>query len=339
MSDVLTQRTGPCDRQQGDGPCTSKPKRVARDPRAVKADAEARAEAAAEAAEPFDGTHESRSLCEAIAEATGGVCFLGFSRGKDSIAAWLYLRRFFSRIIPFHCASVPGLAFVDESLRYYEQAFASPILRFMDGAVTGAIDNLVWQSPESEEEINALELWHFDKHDIIETLRETMDLPRAWCAFGINLSDSIDRRIYVSQNKGRNPERMTFYPCWDWSKSQIVQTIREAGIKLPSDYRMAARSMAAVPKYRHLLRMEAMYPEDFQRVENMLPMIRAELARQWFRERKAAGIPTAKGDPRTVGECTGETNQSPSTADPLCEHLDPGVSQGQTPTEGHLQCS
>ena len=258
------------------------------------------------AAEPFDGTPESRSLCEAIAAATGGVCFLGFSRGKDSIAAWLYLRKFFSRIIPFHCASVPGLSFVDESLRYYEKAFGTSILRFMDGAVTAAIDNLIWQPPGSEDEVNAMELWHFDKHDIIETLQKEMNLPRAWCAFGINLSDSIDRRIYVSKNKGRNPERMTFYPCWDWSKAQIVQTVRVAGLNLPADYRMAARSMAAVPSYRHLLRMEAMFPEDFRRVEAAFPMIRAELARQWFREKTAAGTPIMTGDLCTAPEHTGE---------------------------------
>jgi hypothetical protein len=274
-----------------------------------------KAERAAEAAEvrALQETAASRSLCENIAEASSGCCFLGFSRGKDSIAAWLYLRRFFNRIIPFHCASVPRLSFVDESLDYYEQCFETPILRFMDGACTGAINRLVWQPPGAESVIDGMELWEFDKHDIHAALRREMNLPDAWCAFGINMSDSIDRRIYVQKNQGRNQERMTFYPCFDWTKDMIMQEIKAAGIKLPKDYLMMARTMAAIPSYRHLLRMEAMFPGDFRRVELMFPMVRAELARQAFREMKAAGIPKAKAGHGKVREHTAGKNESPST--------------------------
>ncbi len=47
---------------------------------------------------------DSDTLCRQMAEETGGICFPSFSRGKDSIAAWLQLRRYFDRIIP----SQPG---------------------------------------------------------------------------------------------------------------------------------------------------------------------------------------------------------------------------------------
>jgi hypothetical protein len=225
----------------------------------------------------------SGRMCEEISELSGGVCFLGFSRGKDAIAAWLRLREHFARIIPFHCASVPGLAFVDRSLSYYEEWFQTPILRFMDGACACAVYDLVFQPPDHGDATAEAISWRFDKHDITAALRHEMNLPHAWCAYGINQSDSIDRRIYVNKYLGRIDSRRSFYPCWDWSRAQILESIHKAGIELPPDYRMANRTLAGVPSSRHLPRLAEQFPEDYDRVKLMFPMIEAELARQHFR--------------------------------------------------------
>jgi len=246
--------------------------------------------AAVQGAEPPDA---SSRLCAEISRISGGVCFLGFSRGKDSIAAWLRLKQFFHTIIPFHCASVPGLAFVDDSLVYYERVFETTILRFMDGACLDGVGNLFWQPPGSEEAVNALELWQFDKHDIIDYLRREMNLPEAWCAFGINMTDSLDRRIWVEKAGGRNDNYKTFYPCYDWKKVQIVQVIKEAGIMLPKDYTAANRTFAGLPAYRHLAHMREWAPDDYERLKLLYPMVEAELARQEFRRAKGPGTPRA----------------------------------------------
>ena len=228
-------------------------------------------------------TPGSDRLCREISEASGRVCFLGFSRGKDSIAAWLQLRRFFDRVIPFHCASVPGLRFVDESLDYYERWFGVSILRLMDGSVFGALNELAFQLLSGEAEIDAAGFWSYSKHEILGLLREKYSLPRAWCAFGINMTDSIDRRVYVAKIEGRNENRRTFYPCWDWSRGQILQVISESGIRLPRDYLFANRTLADVPNVRHLERMLKLAPADFERVEMFFPLIAARLARNRFR--------------------------------------------------------
>src|SRR3990167_4062289 len=116
-----------------------------------------KAAVAVEAGPDFE-TPESRRLCETISAETDGVCILGFSRGKDSVDAWLHLRRFFKRVIPFHCASVPHLRWVDDSLAYYENYFRTPIYRYMHERAVHAIGVLVWQPPGMEEEIDAMEL-------------------------------------------------------------------------------------------------------------------------------------------------------------------------------------
>jgi hypothetical protein len=257
----------------------AEPKEKAVKEKAVKAAAEVVADAVV-------GTEASRRLCEEISSMTGGRCLLGFSRGKDSIAAWLYLRWFFSEVIPFHCSSIPHLSFVDESLDYYEDVFKTKIIRCLSGEITSAMADLIYQPLEDEDTIDSMELWEYNNHDIINLLQKQYghDL---WCAFGINITDSIDRRIYVQKNQGRNEERKTFYPCFDWSKKQIMQTVDEAGIKLPGDYRLANRSLAGLPNFRHLCRMEEVYPQDMEKIELWFPFIRAQLARNEFRREKA----------------------------------------------------
>lgn len=249
------------------------------------AKAKVKAAAAEEAAETTFGTAASRRLCEDIADMTGGRCFLGFSRGKDSIAAWLYLRQFFNDIIPFHCASVPHLSFVDESLSYYEEIFGTKILRFLSGEVSNAISNLVFQPIEDEEAIDAMKLWKYGTHDIVDLLRDIYGKD-IWCAYGINATDSIDRHVYVLQFQGRNIPRKSFYPCFDWTKKQILNIIDSEHISLPPDYKLANRTMAGIPNVRHLMHMDEVFPEDMKRIELLFPFIRARLARNEFRLQK-----------------------------------------------------
>lgn len=67
---------------------------------------------------PFAFTR--REVLEEIAQLSGGRCLLAFSRGKDSIAAWLELGEsgLFPEIVPFHLDGCPGMSFVEGSLRY-----------------------------------------------------------------------------------------------------------------------------------------------------------------------------------------------------------------------------
>ncbi|HNS45421.1 MAG TPA: hypothetical protein PKH37_09350 [Alphaproteobacteria bacterium] len=261
----------------------------------AEAKAKARAKAAPEGAE-LPGTEKTRQLCSEIAAASGGVCFLGFSRGKDSIASWLWLQKFFDRIIPFHCASVPGLSFVDESLEYYEEYFQTKIERCISGDIMHAISNLVFQPIEDEQLIDSLEIVSYDNHQVFLSLRAKYNLPNAWCAFGINASDSIDRRIYVNKCNGRHDHRQTFYPCYDWTRAQILDAVSRFGVKLPKDYLLANRTLASIPNLRHLINMEKEMPDELARVELVFPFIRARLARNEFRKGKAHEGPKTETD-------------------------------------------
>ena len=230
------------------------------------------------------GTPASRTLCEQIAKKTETVVF-GFSRGKDTLAAVPWLKEFFPRVILFHVDGCPGLSFVERSLAYYEDWYQQPIHRCYSGDLFTSIASLIYQPVEDEDAIDAL---HLDDYDIgtdklAELIRDREADGTAWIAWGISSADSIVRRSQEKYRSGINEPKRVFYPCFDWRREHVMQSIHATGVNLPEDYRMACRSFATPLNPRHLARMREMYPEDFARVKFFYPFIEAPLARNAFR--------------------------------------------------------
>lgn len=199
------------------------------------------------------------------------------------MAAWLWLAEFFPRIIPFHCAAVPGLGFVDRSLVYYEEKFCVPIERYVTGDLYAALSQLIYQPPHAEDWIDDIGFEPHTIESVVSDVRRRHGCPAAWVAYGISKTDSIVRRSAKKYDGGYSLSRRTLYPCFDWPKAQVLAAIESAGVGLAEDYRMANRSLAGVPTERHLMRMRDLYPEDFERIKFFYPLIEAKLARNEFR--------------------------------------------------------
>jgi hypothetical protein len=86
-------------------------------------------------------------LLAALRDVTGDTVLLSFSRGKDSLAAWLHLREHF-RIIPYHLEWIPGLSFVESSLAYYEDVFQTHIIRLPHPLFYQYLRDYAWQTPD-----------------------------------------------------------------------------------------------------------------------------------------------------------------------------------------------
>ena len=78
----------------------------------------------------------------------GKITLLSFSRGKDSIGAWLALRECFDYIIPVFLYLIPGLEFEEESLQYYENFFGTRIIRLPHPSAYRLITNMIYQVPQ-----------------------------------------------------------------------------------------------------------------------------------------------------------------------------------------------
>lgn len=231
---------------------------------------------------PTFNTPVSDALCKEVAKRSKGVCFLGFSHGKDSVLAYLQLSRYFKRIIPFHCASVPNLKFVNAILDYYEYEFQTKILRLMGEDLAISLKRLIYQEPQDADacfdEFGQVE--DYNKLDILEYLRKKFNLPRAWCAFGVNASDSQDRRIYCNKTGGMSEISRTFYPTWDWPRSEIVEALRYSGLKLAPEYKYSKRSIGGVPCATYNKILKEHFPQDFQTYKKWYPLMELKTRRE-----------------------------------------------------------
>lgn len=231
---------------------------------------------------PTFNTDISDSLCKDIAKRSKGVCFLGFSHGKDSVLAFLQLSRYFKRIIPFHCASIPNMKFVNAILDYYEYEFQTRILRLMGEDLSIALKRQFYQDPRDmmacDDEFGDIE--EYNKLDILEYLRKKFNLPRAWCAFGVNAADSQDRRIYCNKTGGMSEINKTFYPTWDWPRSEIIKALRESGLKLAPEYKYSKRSIGGVPCATYNKILKEHFPDDFKTLLKWYPLAELKTRRE-----------------------------------------------------------
>jgi hypothetical protein len=217
-----------------------------------------------------------------------GVCVLGFSRGKDSLAAWLYLRNYFDTIIPFHSCIIPGLDFVERSLTYYENVMNTKIERLMSGVIPDTQQFGIFQTFNMYEILDTigLPIYHPGQYQspTAHLLAKEYGLENHWPAYGFSMYDSLDRIKWVRDCKGKHDKWHVWYPCWNWKPTQIRDYVKSHDISLPEDYLLTNRTLDDLPHFYHLEKIKEKYPEDFETIKLWYPLIEARMARQTFRE-------------------------------------------------------
>jgi hypothetical protein len=228
--------------------------------------------------------HDSDALCRHVSQLGAGTCLLSFSCGKDSTAAWLQLRHHFNRIVPYYLYRVPGLQFVEDRLRYFEDFFGSRIIRLPHPSLYRMLNNLVFQPPEHRPIIQELNLPLFSYDEINSIIREDSGLPaNTFCASGVRMCDSAARWANVKRQGPINHSRLAFYPVFDWRKDKLIQELTDSGVKMPIDYKLFGVSFDGINE-QFLGPIREHYPADYQRILEFFPLAEAELARAAFRE-------------------------------------------------------
>jgi hypothetical protein len=227
----------------------------------------------------------STQLCKHVAGSDRGACLLAFSTGKDSIGAWIQLRRHFDTITPFYLYLVPGLSFVEESLSYYENYFSTKIIRLPHPSLYRWLNNYVFQAPENCQVIDDMGLPDFDYQDIQRIIAEDYNLPAGlFTAQGVRAVDSLNRWASIKKHGPINHNKQTFYPIYDWNKETLLREIASEGIMLPVDYHMFGRSFDGID-YRFLKPIRDNYPQDYNKILEYFPLADLELARVEYRSR------------------------------------------------------
>lgn len=227
--------------------------------------------------QPYSGpdvaTHISRQIPKGL------PVLLSFSCGKDSIALWLKLKEVFDYIIPFYMWLVPGLEFVEDSLRYYEQFFGTRILRVPHPSFYRMLNNFIWQTPERVAIIRAARLPEIDYDDITALITQQYQLPAdTFTTTGIRAADSPNRRANIHKHGPINWTRRTFYPIWDMKVAELDELLTDSQIALPVDYEIFGRSFDGLDA-RFLGPIKEHFPGDYKKVLEWFPLAELELMR------------------------------------------------------------
>ncbi len=222
-------------------------------------------------------------LCEYVSEATDGVAILAFSTGKDSVASWLQMRRYFKKIVPVYMWLAPNLSFVERSLTYYEDFFETRIIRLPHPSLYRMINNLVFQAPENCAVVEEAGLPEFDYLTINQIVREDCGLPEnTYAASGVRARDSLNRWTAIKKYGPLHEGRKTFFPIFDWDKARMVRELRMSGVRLPVDYRMFGRSFDGID-YRFATAIKKHYPADYEKILALFPLLELEIKRIEYR--------------------------------------------------------
>jgi hypothetical protein len=72
-----------------------------------------------------------------------------------------------------------------------------------------------------------------------------------------------------------------WHPIWDWSKTEVVDAIAKAGLKLSVEYAWMKRSFDGIP-VGYLAPIKKNAPADYQKILDWFPFVEAEV---WRHER------------------------------------------------------
>lgn len=233
---------------------------------------------------------DSESLCQAIADASNGEALLAFSRGKDAIAAWLQMRKYFKHIVPLFRYCVPGgpLGFEERSLRYYEDFFETKIHRVPHPSLTRKVENLLFQAPQHCAIVENMDLpkrWDYEAtNDYVRGVSGC----DAYVANGTRAVDSPLRWRTMKVHGTCNHKKREFYAVFDWRLDRLVSEISTAGVRLPVDYHLWGRTFDGID-HRFLGPLKERFPEDYERVLKWFPLADLEL----FRHKMLQGVARA----------------------------------------------
>lgn len=221
----------------------------------------------------------SDELCRQMAERNDGICLLRFSCGKDAIASYIQLRRFFKEIIPVFHYMHPDLGFINKSLEYYEGIMGRHIFRVPNRMLYKHLNSGAFQTKASWAHINKMKLPNFDNDEVNDYIKDDLGLDRSvMTAIGVRAADSLNRWRTVNKYGAVNEKKRTFYPVYDWDIKRLVSEIKESGIKLPIDYKLWGKSFDG-QDYRFIKPLKDHFPEDYEKLKQLFPLLDVELKR------------------------------------------------------------
>lgn len=221
----------------------------------------------------------SQELMQKMAEKTGGTCLLAFSTGKDALAAWVELRKYFHTIQPVYYYMIPRLSFIEKTLSYYEDFFETRIIRLPNPNLYRMLNNGTFQTRSSWKTVVSFAFPKVLREQLCEYVKQDFDIDKnAYTAIGNRMYDNMSRYRAISKFGAVNDKIKTFFPIYDYKIADVVKSIKEAGVKLPADYHIWGKTFDGLD-YRFIKEVKARFPSDYEKIREFFPLIDLEIIR------------------------------------------------------------
>jgi len=209
----------------------------------------------------------------------GNRLLLSFS-GRDSLAAWIFLRDAGFEIIPYWLYTVPGLSYDVEMLDYYQRYFGTHIIRLPHPYLFDLYKWGAWQPLENWRVLVKSKLPTFRYADIEKVLAVQFGLGDNYLsAVGIKAADNLMRhRLIYQMGPIGLRKRHYYYAVWDWKTADIKECLAKNDVKLSKSYLIFGVT-GDLLHYNVIKTMKEKSPEDYKKVLEVFPMIDIELFR------------------------------------------------------------
>jgi phosphoadenosine phosphosulfate reductase len=195
---------------------------------------------------------------------------LFFSGGKDSLVTLDLLSKYKIKIIPVFMYYCKGLSFRERYFKIIEKKYKIKIEQIPHPELSKAIKNkslMVGKYKGPRLNLGAAESYLREKYNI------------SWIANGFKKHDTIFRRAQLSQAVNGIDNRLHYlYPVGEWSEKNVMSYIKKNKLPLMFTYHYNFRDLDVIygdnAKFIY-----NNYPDDFEKLKAVFPLIEAELLR------------------------------------------------------------
>jgi hypothetical protein len=210
---------------------------------------------------------------------------IGFSTGKDSVVGLDMLLKAGIEPIPIYFYCVPGLKFIENNLKMYEDHFGLKIVRLPHPMFYDYINHQDWQNPHRSVTLYcnmygkssfSEQTWMYLEIRRVKNRQSKIDVE--YDCNCMKMADSLNRRLLLSKKPDIDEEKKIIYLAKYLTNKDCFDYMKENGIPLTDDYKIWGRSWDGL-KYDYTMGVKKYYPDDYELIKEYFPLIDAEILR------------------------------------------------------------
>jgi phosphoadenosine phosphosulfate reductase len=200
---------------------------------------------------------------------------VGFSGGKDSVAALDLCFRYFKRVQPYFMYIVPNLEFQERTLHWYEQKYNAEIIRMPHFMLSEFLRYGSYRFYDlSVPIVKTVESYNY--------LREVTGI--YWICAGERIKDSIIRRAMIKESGSIDDKRGRIYPIAYWSKAEVLAYNKAHKLPMSLETKTLGFSFRSLMPL-DMLKVKRTFPKDYEKIKAFFPLIEASAKRGEMIER------------------------------------------------------